>query len=116
LRPIWHQTKTRVQAHILVCFIAYAMWKTMGGWMQASGLGDSPRELLEEMRSIKTGDVHLPTRNPDGTPGETLVIRCVTRPDDHVAVLLNRPGIELPNHLKRYRLPAVAGVAQTCAM
>lgn len=116
LRPIWHQSKTRVQAHILVCFIAYAMWKTMAGWMAASGLGDSPRELLEEMKTIKTGDVHLPTRNPDGTPGETLVIRCVTRPDAHVAVLLNRLGIELPNHLKRCRLPVIAGTAQMCAV
>ena len=116
LRPIWHQNEARVQAHILVCFIAYAMWKTMGGWMQASGLGDSPRELLEEMRTIKTGDVYLPTRDREGRPGETLVIRCVTRPDDHVTVLLNRLGIELPNHLKRYRLPAASGIAKACVM
>jgi len=116
LRPIWHQNKERVQAHILVCFIAYAMWKTLGGWMKAGGLGDSPRELLEEMAAVKSGDVVLPTRNSDGSAGATLLIRCVTRPDEHVEVLLNRLGIALPNHLKRHRLQVAAPVAETCAM
>ena len=104
LRPIWHQRDGRVQGHILVCFIAYAMWKTLGGWMQASGLGDAPRPLVEELSTIKSADVMLPTRQRDGSDATTLVIRCVTRPDEHQAVLLDRLGIELPNHLKRFRL------------
>jgi len=116
LRPIWHQHAERVQAHILVCFIAYAMWKTLGGWMKAGGLGDSPRELLEEMAAIKCGDVVLPTRNADGTPGVSLLIRCVTRPDEHTEVLLNRMGINLPNHLRRQCLAQPALIAPACAM
>lgn len=116
LRPIWHQDKERVQAHILVCFIAYAMWKTLGGWMKAGGLGDSPRQLLEELAAVKSGDVLLPTRNPDGSAGVTLMIRCVTRPDEHTQVLLNRLGIDLPNHLKRQRLQAAGPSAELCAM
>jgi hypothetical protein len=28
IRPIWHQRQDRVQAHILVCFLAYVLWKT----------------------------------------------------------------------------------------
>ena len=116
LRPIWHQNQERVQAHILVCFIAYAMWKTLGGWMKAGGLGDSPRELLEELAAVKSADVVLPTRNRDGSPGATLMIRCVTRPDEHTAVLLNRLGITLPNHLKRQNLQAQAADVEACAM
>jgi hypothetical protein len=104
LRPVWHQTADRVKAHILVCFIAYAMWKTLSGWMNASGLGDAPRTLMEELRTIQSGEVMLPIRNTDGTAGETLVIRCVTQPDEHTKVLLSRLGLALPNHLKRYRL------------
>lgn len=116
LRPIWHQNQQRVQAHILVCFIAYAMWKTLGGWMKASGLGDSPRQLLEELAAVHSGDVLLPTRNADGTAGPTLMIRCVTRPDEHAQVLLNRLGIELPNHLRRQHLTASAPAEVLCAM
>jgi len=116
LRPIWHQNQDRVQAHILVCFIAYAMWKTLGGWMKASGLGDSPRELLEEMAAVKSGDILLPTRAADGSAGQRLRIRCVTQPDEHTAVLLNRLGIQLPNHLRRERLGLPTSVAEACAM
>jgi len=116
LRPVWHQNKDRVLGHILVCFIAYAMWKTLGGWMKTSGLGDSPRELLEEMAAVKSGDVILPTRANDNSPGPTLMIRCVTRPDAHTEVLLNRLGITMPNHLKRQRLAVTAPAAEACAM
>lgn len=115
LRPVWHQTADRVKAHILVCFIAYAMWKTLSGWMHASGLGDAPRTLMEELRTIQSGQVMLPTRNRDGTQGPTLVIRCVTQPDEHTKVLLNRLGLNLPNHLKRYRI-AEPDPATACAM
>jgi len=114
LRPVWHQNEKRVKAHVLVCFIAYAMWKTLGGWMKASGMGDSPRELLEEMAAVKSGDVVLPTRNADGSAGVTLLVRCVTRPDEHTEVLLNRLGIKLPDHLRRQRLYAPA--KEACAM
>lgn len=48
IRPIWHQKPERVQAHILVCFLAYVMWKALAQWMHRSGLGDAPRTLLEE--------------------------------------------------------------------
>jgi len=32
IRPIWHQKKERVLAHILVCFLAYVLWKTRVLW------------------------------------------------------------------------------------
>jgi transposase len=105
LRPVWHQTAERVKGHILVCFIAYAMWKTLSGWMQAAGLGEAPRSLLQELSTIKSGDVMLPTRSSDGSSGPTLVVRCVTRPDEHQAVLLSRLGLTMPNQLTRFCLP-----------
>lgn len=103
LRPIWHQREKRVKGHILVCFIAYAMWKTLSGWMQASGLGEAPQPLVEELSRVKSGDVVLPTCNNDGTPGPTLVVQCVTQPEPHLAVLLHRLGLRLPNQLERFR-------------
>jgi len=29
IRPIWHQREDRVLAHILVCFLAYVLWKSL---------------------------------------------------------------------------------------
>ena len=103
LRPIWPPYENRVKAHIPVCFLAYAMWKTLSGWMAASGLGEASRPLVEELSWVQSGDGVLPTRNDDGTPGPTLVVRCVAQPELHLAVLLHRLGLRLPNHLKRFR-------------
>jgi transposase len=100
IRPVFHQVAGRVKAHILVCFVAYVMWKTLGGWMSRSGLGDAPRTVLEELGRIGSGDVVLPTVRADGSAGATLRVRCVTRPDEHQRVLLTRLGLVLPERLK----------------
>lgn len=106
IRPIWHHKDERVQAHILVCFLAYVLWKTLAQWMQRSGLGDAPRTLLEELAKIKSGDVVLPTQSPDGRPGQAVRLRCVTTPDAAQKVLLNRLGVTLPTRLRRLDEPA----------
>lgn len=105
IRPIWHHKEERVQAHILVCFLAYVLWKTLAQWMQRSGLGDAPRTLLAELAKIKSGDVVLPTRSANGGPGQTVRLRCVTTPDAAQQVLLNRLGVTLPNRLRRFDEP-----------
>jgi transposase len=101
IRPIWHHKEDRVRAHILVCFLAYVLWKTLAQWMQRSGLGDAPRSLIEELAKIKSGDVVLPTRKANGHAGQRVRLRCVTTPDAAQKVLLNRLGIQLPTRLRR---------------
>jgi transposase len=91
LRPIWHQTEERTLAHILVCFLAYVLWKTLAGLCCAKGLGDEPRRVFDELGKIQLVDVILPTRQ-----GIEIHKRCVTRPTDHQAILLQRLGLELP--------------------
>ena len=87
-------------AHILVCFLAYVLWKTLAQWMRGAGLGDAPRTVVEEFAKIKSGDVVLPTRTADGRPGKTIRVRCVTTPDPAQKVLLNRLGLTLPQQLR----------------
>jgi transposase len=94
LRPIYHQTAPRVEAHILVCFLALAMWRTLEMWMHGKGLGTCARRLVEEIATIKSMDVVLPVRR-----GDTLAqlrLRCVSRPERRVAELLVRLGLDLP--------------------
>jgi len=99
VRPIWHQRTDRVQAHILVCFLAFVLWKTLEMWQQRAGLGNSPRTVLEEFARIQSHDVVLPMQ----TQGEVR-LRCVTQPDAAQAVLLERLGMVLP---KRLRMPDI---------
>lgn len=98
LRPVWHQKTERVQAHILVCFLAYVLRKTLEGWSKRAGLGSSVPTLLEEFARIDSTDVTLPT-----TDGRTLKIRCVVRPDQAQSILLDRLGLELPHRLRPFR-------------
>ena len=114
IRPIWHQKEDRVRAHILVCFLAYVLWKTLAGCMQRSVLGDAPRNLLKEFNKIKSGDVVLQARSAKGGPLRMIRLRCVPEPDPAQKVLLSRLGVTLPKRLRRIDESgsALAGVAQ----
>lgn len=101
IRPIWHQKEDRVKAHILVCFLAYAMWKTLAGWMRGAGLGEAPRTLLYELAKIKSGDIILPAETSTGIQ-KVVRLRHVTEPDSAQSVLLHRLGLKLPRRLRRF--------------
>jgi transposase len=95
IRPIWHQKQERVLAHILVCFLAYVLWKTLGQLCRQAGLGDEPRRVLDELAEIRLIDVVLPTRD-----GHLIRERCVSHPTDHQQILLDRLKLRLPARLK----------------
>jgi transposase len=95
IRPIWHQTQNRVQAHILVCFLAYVLWKTLAELCRKAGLGDEPRKVLDELSQIQMVDVVLPTRK-----GVDLRKRCIARSTKHQAILLDHLGLRLPKSLE----------------
>jgi transposase len=91
LRPIWHQKEERVLAHILICFLAYVLWKTLAQRCQRAGLGHEPRRVFEELGKLQLVDVVLPTRQ-----GTEIRRRCVTQPSDHQAILLTHLKLKLP--------------------
>jgi hypothetical protein len=94
LRPFHHQIEPRVRAHILVAYLACVLWKTLQKWMEAAGLGNGVRTLLEECARIKTCEVVLPTN-----AGREIQLLCVSRPDPWQRALLDRLGIEIPARL-----------------
>jgi len=91
LRPIWHQKEDRVLAHILVCFLAYVLWKTLAQRCQCAGLGHEPRRVFDELGKIQLVDVVMPTRQ-----GTEIRRRCVTQPSDHQAILLTHLKLDPP--------------------
>lgn len=99
LRPVWHQTAERVSAHILVCFLAYVLQKTLEGWCRQAHLGSSATTLLEETARIQSTDVILPTHD-----GRQVRLRCVVQPDRAQKILLDHLGLTLPHrlHLPRH--------------
>jgi transposase len=95
LRPIWHQKQERVEAHILVCFLAFVLWKTLAQLCQRAGLGHEPRKVFQELADITLMDVVLPTRQ-----GVIIRKRCISRPTEHQAILLQHLNLHLPHSLE----------------
>jgi hypothetical protein len=102
-RSIWHQLAHRVQAHILVCFLAFVLWKTLEMWQSRAGLGNSPRTILEELARIQSHDVVLPT----AAHGK-IRLRCIAKPDAAQAALLDRLGIVLPTRMRPAEIDRLA--------
>jgi hypothetical protein len=117
-RPIWHQYSHRVEAPIMVCVLAYALWKTLDhlakqtrlqtvihkpdprdGRAQPQPRPMTPAVILRELGQIQIGDSHLET-----TAGQTLVLRRVARPNAEQARILAALGLELPERLSPDRL------------
>lgn len=94
LRPVFHHKTQRVEAHILVCFLALALWRTLEMWMKSKGLGTCARQLVGEMATIKSMDIVLPVRR--GEQETELRLRTVAKPDRLVAELLQRLDLHLP--------------------
>ena len=109
LRPVFHQKTERVEAHILVCFLSLALWRTLEMWMKGKGLGTCARQLVAEIATIKSMDVILPVKAGEGS--SELCLRTVARPERLVAELLQRLGLQLPEQ-SRIVQNAVANVVQ----
>jgi transposase len=118
LRPIWHQYSGRTQAHVFVCVLAYALWKTLDHLAKRANLQTlirkpdlargnavpkprpmTPEVILRELGRIMIGDIELPT-----TDGRRLIFRRVARPDAEQKRILQALGIEMPERLSPDRV------------
>ncbi len=94
IRPVFHQVQKRVEAHVLVCFIAYTMYRTLDRLARDTGLGMSARKVLSTVSMIKSGDVILPL-----VDGRELRLRRVSRPAKQESEVLARLGVHLPERV-----------------
>ena len=95
VRPIYHQKDTRIEAHIFVAFLAYALQVTLKQRLEALAPGLTVRSVLEKFVSIQMIDVYLPT-----TDGKELLLRRYTQPDKDQLLLLSRLNLNLPEQPK----------------
>ena len=94
IRPIHHRLQDRVKAHVLVCFLAYALYRTLDRLAKNKRLAMTPRRILDALSTIKSGDIILPLID-----GRELRLRRVSRPDRSQAELLHALGLTLPERL-----------------
>ncbi len=92
IRPIYHQTDQRIEAHIFVAFLAYCLQVTLKQRLRSLAPGLTPRSVLDKMAAIQMVDVHLPT-----TDGRAVILSRYTEPDADQAILLQRLKMSLPD-------------------
>jgi hypothetical protein len=91
IRPIYHQTDERIEAHILVAFLAYCLQVTLKRPLRSPAPGLTPRSVLDKMAAIQMVDVHLPT-----TDGRAVILSRYTEPEPDQALLLQMLKLSLP--------------------
>jgi transposase len=93
LRPVWHHYSERTKAHVMVCVLAYALWKTLDHLSKQTGLETeiqkpdrrrgnatpkprpmTPEVILRQLGNLQIGDILLET-----TDGRNLALRRVAR-------------------------------------
>ena len=99
LRPVWHQKRERLEAHILGCLVSYGLWQTLARFCLRAGLGSEPRTVFADISRIALVDVVLPTRS-----GVLIRKRRVAKPPGHQAILLQRLGLHRPSSLPQHGL------------
>jgi hypothetical protein len=91
LRPIHHQLQSRIEAHIFVAFLAYALHVTLRRRLRDLAPGLTSRAVLEKLRAVPMVDVHLPT-----TDGRQIVLTRYTQPEPELTMLLKQLKLQLP--------------------
>jgi transposase len=118
LRPIWHHYSGRTEAHIFICVLAYALWKTLDHLIKRANLQTliqksdpeddtadlqprpmTPQTVLRELSKIQVGDIEMET-----VDGQKLVLRRVARPTAEQKRILEALNLELPERLSSDRL------------
>jgi hypothetical protein len=92
IRPIFHKTEERIQAHIFVAFLAYCLHATLKAKLRALADGTTPREVLAKFKTMQMVDVHLPT-----TDGRELTLSRYTQPEAEHRMLLDHLRLSLPS-------------------
>lgn len=91
IRPVYHQLPNRIEAHILVAFLAYCLMVTLKKRLNARAPGLTPRAVLKKLSSIQMIDVHFPT-----TDGRELRMPRYTQPQKEHYMILEQLGLQLP--------------------
>jgi transposase len=91
IRPVYHRLEHRVDAHIMVAFLAYCLQVTLKNRLQIHAPGLTPTAVMEKLGTIQMIDVWIPTLD-----GRFLILPRYTQPAKDLQVLLEKIQLALP--------------------
>jgi transposase len=92
IRPIHHQLEHRVDAHILIAFLAYCLQITLKQRLLLHAPGLTPTAVLEKLAEIEMIDVWIPTVDQ-----RWLILPRYTQPSSDTKLLIEKLRLELPS-------------------
>jgi transposase len=92
IRPVYHRLEHRVDAHIMVAFLAYCLQVTLKNRLQIHASGLTPTAVLEKLGTVQMIDVWIPTRD-----GRWLILPRYTQPAKDLQLLLDQIQLALPS-------------------
>ena len=60
IRPVYHRLKNRIEAHICICFSAYAVYKELERLLKKNSIDLSPEKAINEIKEIRQLQYVLP--------------------------------------------------------
>lgn len=99
IRPIFHQKEKRVQAHIMVAFLGYALWVTIKHTLKRTLSDYSPARAISTLQRIHSGDIMLQTIESGNRIKRNIRLRRIFSPDDEQKMILTALKISLPEKL-----------------
>jgi transposase len=91
IRPVYHQLEHRIDAHILIAFLAYCLQVTLKNRLMVHAPGLTPLAVMEKLAGIQMIDVHIPV-----TDGRWLILPRYTQPEMEAKIVLDRLRLTLP--------------------
>jgi transposase len=91
VRPIWHYTQSRVEAHILVAFLGYALWACLRNQLRRAAPGLMPAAVFDQLGRLQLVEVWFNLRD-----GRQLCLERITQPDPAQIALLDALDWRLP--------------------
>jgi hypothetical protein len=107
LRPIHHQEERRIEAHIFVAFMAYALQVTLRTRLCDLAPGLTPRAALDKFSIVQMIDVYLPT-----TDDRTVIMSRYTQPESDLKVLLAQLRLSFPGQPPPRMVPKIEAVTR----
>ena len=91
IRPIWHFTPKRVEAHLMVAFLGYCLWVCLKHKLKACAPSLTPWQVLDQFKRIWMVEVWFKLKD-----GRSLCLPRITQPEPAQAALLDQLGWKLP--------------------
>lgn len=60
IRPVYHRLKSRIEAHICICFAAYTVFKELERLLEVNQIGITAEKAIEEIKEIRQLCYQLP--------------------------------------------------------